>query len=110
MLAHARARYQQHQLYDLVADVDSYHRFVPYCTASRVLKKTIRSGRADKHVVNLQAELKVGFLGFEEKYISEVECKPYEMVQVTNPKFLQARMLTKTARYTGGSLGRNTSV
>jgi coenzyme Q-binding protein COQ10 len=76
------SRYRQRQLYELIADVDSYHRFVPYCTASRVLKKTRQAVDAEMTAVSLEAELKVGFLGFEEKYISKVECRPYEMVQV----------------------------
>ncbi|KAF8592278.1 hypothetical protein K439DRAFT_1610667 [Ramaria rubella] len=73
--------YQQSQLYEVVANVDAYHRFVPYCSASRVLQRTIISGDPENKHLKLQAELKVGFMGFEEKYTSDVECRPYEMVQ-----------------------------
>lgn len=40
------------------------------------------SGEAVDNVLKLQAELTVGFMGFEEKYISDVECRPHELVQV----------------------------
>ena len=33
--------------------------------------------------MELEAELKVGFLGFEESYISRVLCNPYESVEVS---------------------------
>ena len=65
-----------------MADVDAYHRFIPYCTASRVLKRGSMSEEAVDNVLKLQAELTVGFMGFEEKYISDVECRPHELVQV----------------------------
>lgn len=41
------------------------------------------SGDIADNILKLQAELKVGFMGFEEKYISNVECRPHEMVQVS---------------------------
>ncbi|KDQ15477.1 hypothetical protein BOTBODRAFT_173955 [Botryobasidium botryosum FD-172 SS1] len=75
-----RYRYSPKQLYTVVADVDSYHRFIPFCTASRVLTAPPR----DRLVpYDVEAELKVGFMSFEEGYISRVHCRPYQMVKAT---------------------------
>ncbi|KAF8468636.1 dehydrase and lipid transport-domain-containing protein [Gautieria morchelliformis] len=90
--------YRQHQLYDIVADVDAYDRFIPYCVASRVLKRA--SGDTADKILKLQAELKVGFMGIEEKYISDVECRPHEMVQaVASPGIPLFKSLVTTWRF-----------
>ncbi|KIJ57195.1 hypothetical protein M422DRAFT_238783 [Sphaerobolus stellatus SS14] len=75
--------YRQSQLYNIVADVESYHRFVPYCVTSRVLgRNTVKSSTQDlPDILKMRGELTVGFMGYEESYISNVECRPYEMVQ-----------------------------
>ncbi len=74
-------RYSQKQLYELVADASSYPRFLPFCTNARVLNEYPRpsdpSGR-----LNMDVELTVGFLSFEESYVSKVTCRPYESVEV----------------------------
>jgi len=71
--------YSQKQLYELVADVDSYRHFVPYCSSSKVLNSRILkpSATPDTPPVTLkEAELTVGFLAFKESYVSEVTCTP----------------------------------
>ncbi|KAF8524553.1 dehydrase and lipid transport-domain-containing protein [Hysterangium stoloniferum] len=74
--------YRQSQLYDVVADVDAYRHFIPYCTASRVLQRTrVKPANEDAEILKMQGELTVGFMGYEERYISDVECRPHEMVQ-----------------------------
>jgi coenzyme Q-binding protein COQ10 len=70
-----------------VADVDSYHHFIPFCTSSRVLKASVPDWKARVNndgdpPVHLEAELKGGFLGMDESYTSKVECRPFESVQV----------------------------
>ena len=55
--------YTQEQLFDLVADVESYPRFLPWCVAAR-----IRS-RIDCQVV---ADLTIGFGPFRESFTSRV--------------------------------------
>lgn len=72
-------RYSQRQLYDLVADVDNYHRFLPYCLESKVLS-TEHGANGTKRS---QARLTVGFLAFKESYVSEVTCTPYSSVEVS---------------------------
>ncbi|TDL30008.1 hypothetical protein BD410DRAFT_780527, partial [Rickenella mellea] len=73
--------YTQKQLYDVVADVDAYHHFVPYCVASRVLKSRTLNSLPNTGAERKDAELTVGFLGFKESYVSEVTCKPYHSVE-----------------------------
>ena len=55
--------YTQEQLFDLVADVDKYPRFLPWCVASRVRH------RADTH---LMSDLTIGFGPFRESFTSRV--------------------------------------
>ena len=79
--------YSRKQLYELVADVDAYHRFIPFCSSSTVLRSSrpdwkTNMGNDGDPPVNLEAELKVGFLGVDESYVSKVECRPFESVQV----------------------------
>ena len=71
--------YSQRQLYDLVADVDNYHRFLPYCLESKVLSTDLREDGTKKS----QARLTVGFLALKESYVSEVTCTPYSSVEVS---------------------------
>ena len=61
------------QLFDVVADVDRYKEFLPFCTDSRVIK------RSDKE---LKAELAVGFRFLEERYTSIIELDPYKSIKV----------------------------
>ncbi|KAG1770086.1 dehydrase and lipid transport-domain-containing protein [Suillus occidentalis] len=69
--------YRRIDLYNLVADVGSYPSFVPYCTGSRILERNVDQDG----VVKMDAELMVGFLAFNESYVSRVTCRPYESVQ-----------------------------
>ena len=79
-------RYSQKELYHLVADVDSYRHFLPFCHASKVLNASRPNWKSNPGdgPVELEAELKVGFLGLEESYVSRVSCNPYESVEVRN--------------------------
>lgn len=75
--------YRPSQLYHVVSDVDSYHLFLPYCTSSFVLKRHTVKSTEGYDILKMQGELTVGFMGFTESYISDVECRPYRMVQVS---------------------------
>lgn len=73
----------------MVADVESYHRFLPYCVSSRVLSKsTSKSADGTQDILKMQGKLTVGFMGYEESYISNVDCRPHEMVQVRIKRFV----------------------
>ncbi len=59
--------YGARQMFDLVADVDRYSEFIPYCTASRVrhLKET-------EYGLEMLADLLVAYKFLREKYSSAV--------------------------------------
>ncbi|KAG8716136.1 hypothetical protein FRC11_008617 [Ceratobasidium sp. 423] len=73
--------YTQRQLYNLVADVNSYHFFLPFCTNSKVLTPPPPGGFKTDEPYEVEAELEVGFMGMNESYVSSVRCRPWEMVQ-----------------------------
>lgn len=66
--------YSPEQVYAIVAAVDMYEDFVPWCQSSRVLWC--------KEDEALDAELKVGFKLFLERYISHVELKRPHLIRV----------------------------
>ncbi len=66
MPTHAESRivqYTPEQLFDLVADVDRYPRFLPWCVASRVRSRS---------ETQLVADLTIGFGPFRESFTSRV--------------------------------------
>ncbi|KAI1896480.1 hypothetical protein AGOR_G00095220 [Albula goreensis] len=65
-------RYSQEQMYNLVASVDKYHQFVPWCKKSRVLKG--RNGV-------MKAQLEIGFPPIVERYTSDVTVVPNHQVR-----------------------------
>ncbi|KAG0665403.1 hypothetical protein C6P46_006850 [Rhodotorula mucilaginosa] len=92
--------YSPAQLYSVIADVDSYQSFLPFTTASRVLNSTSLdpSGqRRDRPVTEkgwlrpgagerweMDAELRIGAMGFEEGYVSRVEAEKERWVKATS--------------------------
>lgn len=55
-------KYSCQQVYDIVANVNSYYQFVPWCKESKIIRKD--SNNPNK----LKAELVVGFGVFNERY------------------------------------------
>ena len=82
--------YAKSKLFDLIADVDSYAQFVPYCRQSRVTHWTTSpcaaaasAGAASPAIATqkakrlpLQADLHVGWGTFEEVFTSRLVCDP----------------------------------
>ncbi|RFU73466.1 cyclase dehydrase family [Trichoderma arundinaceum] len=66
--------YRHEPLYELIADVDSYSAFVPYCSHSQVRKWSAPdpSGRRWPTL----ADLHVGWGGFDEVFTSRLLCVP----------------------------------
>lgn len=76
--------YNRQRLYELVADVGSYNKFIPFCTRSRVLgRREPLRGLTTPDGFSMDAELTVGFLSFTESYVSRVTCSPYDSVKVS---------------------------
>ena len=71
--------YKSSSLYNLIADVDSYSSFVPYCLESKVTKWS----EADKNGQRWpsEADLKVGWGGYEETFTSRLFCVPGSVVE-----------------------------
>lgn len=65
------------ELYQVVANVDEYHQFVPWCTNSRVIQ------RLDNNLVI--ADLSVGFRFLNEKYTSVITLDPDRSVSADVP-------------------------
>jgi len=72
--------YNRNQLYDIVADVGSYPRFVPFCTGSRIFNTSTQQQTGLPFI--MEAELTVRFLTFKESYVSQVTCTPFQSVEV----------------------------
>lgn len=62
--------------FDVVADVASYERFLPWCTRSRIVTPRGSSQCFD-------AELTVGFFPFSESYVSRVVLEPSRRVSAS---------------------------
>ncbi len=63
----AEAPYSAEQMYDLVADVERYPAFVPYCVALRVVSRD-----GDTKTGGLVADMAVAYKVFREKFRSKV--------------------------------------
>lgn len=66
--------YASEPLYELIADVDSYSQFVPYCSESRVLRWSQPDDQGRKWPT--LADLQVGWGGFDEVFTSQLRCIP----------------------------------
>ena len=77
MPTHAEQRllpYTQEQMYALVADIERYPEFLPWCVAARIKER-----RADF----IDADLVIGFKMFRERFTSHVELDPPGRIDVT---------------------------
>ncbi|KAI9676249.1 MAG: hypothetical protein M1829_003078 [Trizodia sp. TS-e1964] len=69
--------YARLPLFTLIANIDAYASFLPYCERSRV------TAWSAPPALPTAAELVVGWRGFEETFISDVRCVPGESVLAT---------------------------
>ncbi|KAF9109800.1 Coenzyme Q-binding protein coq10a, mitochondrial [Mortierella sp. AM989] len=78
------AKYSQQEFFDLVANVDDYHKFLPWCTYSKMSKPLSAESEQVRGsaVVNGGAgvtvrhgELGIGFNSLQERYVSTVTCR-----------------------------------
>lgn len=74
--------YQSDALYELIADVDSYAQFVPYCSHSRVTRWTDPDTNGRKWPT--LADLHVGWGGFNEEFTSRLRCVPGVSVEAVS--------------------------
>ncbi len=76
MPAHSEKRilpYTQEQLFDLVAGVDRYPEFLPWCKQARILNQDAKS---------MTADLVIGYKIFQERFRSEVTLDRPKRIEV----------------------------
>lgn len=71
--------YKASSVYTLIADVDSYSTFVPFCQESRVTEWSNPCAEGKRWPQ--KADLKVGWGGIEETYTSSLYCIPNNTVE-----------------------------
>ena len=71
--------YNSASIYTLISDVDRYASFIPYCQESRVTRWSEPDIRGK--IWPEQADLKVGWGGFEETFTSKLNCVPDTIVE-----------------------------
>ncbi|KAF9977684.1 hypothetical protein BGZ73_005194 [Actinomortierella ambigua] len=76
-------KYSQNEFYAVVANVEEYHEFIPWCTHSHMsapkTDPTLPPGTTVQH-----GELGVGFTSFQERYVSVVTCREPHMVKAVS--------------------------
>lgn len=65
-----RVRHSAAEMFELVADIESYPRFVPLCRALRVRRRTESEG-----ILTLIADMEVGYKAIRETFTSRVTCE-----------------------------------
>jgi len=71
--------YRYTSVYALIADVDSYSSFLPYCQESKVTEWSAKD--KDGKTWPAKADLTVGWGGYEEKFTSRLFCIPNSVVE-----------------------------
>ena len=82
---HAEKRvlpYTPAQLFDLVADVEKYPAFLPWCLAVRVRHREIVETTVGGEEL-LVADMAIGFKVFRESFTTRVQCRRPERIDVT---------------------------
>lgn len=74
--------YSKDALYEIIADVNSYAEFVPYCSQSRVTQWSSPDAAGRKWPVT--ADLHVGWGGFTEEFTSKLRCIPGVSVEAVS--------------------------
>ncbi|BGP22207.1 hypothetical protein JCM10295v2_001085 [Rhodotorula toruloides] len=102
--------YSPSQLYSVIADVDSYQSFLPFTTSSRVLTaarldpqgRRLSQPVAEKGWLRgtpgerweMDGELRIGAMGFDEGYVSLVEMEKDKWVKATAKDATMFRQLS----------------
>lgn len=84
MPTHAEKRflpYRPDQLYELVASVDHYPEFLPWCIAARVRSREQLPGEPPKTLIT--ADLVIGFRMVRERFASRVTLTPPHRIDVS---------------------------
>jgi coenzyme Q-binding protein COQ10 len=69
--------YTVDEMYDVIADVDEYKNFLPWCKGSKVIERDAATGK-------LKANLTIGYGVFTERYTSLVSLNPPKSIKATS--------------------------
>ena len=72
--------YHAKPLYNLIADIQSYPEFIPYCQSSSITSQSAPEASTEQRWPRT-ADLRIGFSGYEELFRSAVYCLPYTVVE-----------------------------
>ncbi|KAI1824658.1 hypothetical protein F4861DRAFT_505154 [Xylaria intraflava] len=81
LTASRRLPYNHAALYGLIADINSYSAFLPYCSVSRVTAWTAHADPEFGRRWPTRADLTAGWGGLEQTYTSRVFCVPGSIVE-----------------------------
>ncbi|KAI1434636.1 hypothetical protein GGR50DRAFT_661862 [Xylaria sp. CBS 124048] len=81
LTASRRLPYNHAALYGLIADINSYSAFLPYCSISRVTSWTTHPDPEYGRRWPTRADLTAGWGGLEQTYTSRVFCVPGSIVE-----------------------------
>jgi coenzyme Q-binding protein COQ10 len=81
LTASRRLPYNHKALYGVIADIDSYSAFLPYCSSSRVTSWTAQPDPDFGRRWPTRADLTAGWGGLEQTYTSRVNCVPGSIVE-----------------------------
>ncbi|CAO3566008.1 unnamed protein product [Mortierella alpina] len=109
-------KYSQREFYDLVANVDDYHKFLPWCTYSKMsvpvpsgvkhkgdqLHQALGSASGANHgeTTTRHGELGIGFNSLQERYVSTVTCQEPWMVRAVSYDSKLFKELSTTWKFT----------
>jgi len=91
--------YKSDSLYTLIADVDNYSNFVPYCIDSKVTKWSAPDLNGKRWPS--EADLKVGWGGYEETFTSRLFCVPGSIVEALGGEAVTTIPKADLAHYSG---------
>ncbi|KAI1754395.1 hypothetical protein F4782DRAFT_492308 [Xylaria castorea] len=81
LTASRRLPYNHAALYSIIANIDSYSAFLPYCSTSRVTAWTAHEDPEFGRRWPTRADLTAGWGGLEQTYTSRVFCVPGSIVE-----------------------------
>lgn len=68
--------YETSDLYAIIADIDAYSSFLPFCLSSTITSRSPPDASHNQTRWPLTADLKVGYAGYEETFTSKIHCSP----------------------------------
>ena len=72
--------YHSKPLYELIADIQSYPQFIPYCSSSSITSQSAPEETTNKRWPRT-ADLQIGYGSYEELFRSAVYCLPYTTLE-----------------------------